>query len=147
MNEYVSSSLNDQVKFEKNVGERWRIMYVYSCLYIACYVQLLLLYLATSEYPGSRQRITVGCSSRRYRYSRSMRAGGISCWIRTGDLRSRHVIWVWYDMTSTRVSKLDFRTARTTRLSLRLETLGQKSSSIPKSGEIETFPWMERCCA
>ena len=45
--------------------------------------------------------------------SRSMRAGGASCWIRTGDLRSRHVIWVWYNMTSTRVLKLDFRNSKT----------------------------------
>ena len=48
-------------------------------------------------------------------------------------------------MTNTRVSALDFHTAKTTRLSLRLGTLGQKSFSIPKSGEIETLASMERC--
>ena len=39
----------------------------------------------------------------------------------------------------TRVSALDFHTAKTTRLSLRLGTLGQKGFSIQKSGKIETL--------
>ena len=50
---------------------------------------------------------------------------------------------MWYNthMTNTRVSELDFHTATTTRLSLRL---AKRSFSISRSGEIETLKWMER---
>ena len=48
-------------------------------------------------------------------------------------------------ITNTRKSALDFHAAQTTRLSRRSGTRDQKSFSIPKSGEIGTFAWIDRC--
>ena len=55
------------------------------------------------------------------------------------------MMWYHIRITNARVSAIDFHIDKTTRLFLRSETLGKKSFSIPKSGEIETLAWMERC--